>query len=57
MLIVFGLKKQDLSSCHKTDPECSGTTVWDDNFSLDVDGSQQAILVRVKMVYLQTICR
>ena len=45
--LVWGLKKQDLSSCHKTDAECMGDTMWDEDFNLNSPQAQQAILVRL----------
>ena len=45
VLLIWGLKKQDISRCHKTDPACFGDTVWDDNFNLDSAEAQNALLV------------
>ncbi|ELU03862.1 hypothetical protein CAPTEDRAFT_209557 [Capitella teleta] len=41
--LIWGLKVQDISSCHKTDFECTGNTVWDSNFNLDSATTQQAL--------------
>ncbi|ELT97356.1 hypothetical protein CAPTEDRAFT_185181 [Capitella teleta] len=42
--LVWGLKNQDLSECHKSDPDCFGKTVWDEDFSLNTQESQDALL-------------
>ncbi|XP_078001163.1 protein dispatched homolog 1-like [Glandiceps talaboti] len=41
--IVWGLQNQDLSSCHHTDYECTGDTVWDNTFDLNPTLSQEAM--------------
>ncbi|CAH1790939.1 unnamed protein product [Owenia fusiformis] len=42
--LVWGLKNQDRSMCHKTDFEnCTGTTVWDNGFDLNPAPAQKAI--------------
>ncbi|XP_077977450.1 protein dispatched homolog 1-like [Glandiceps talaboti] len=41
--IVWGMENQDLSSCHHTDYECTGQTIWDDSFDLNPTPSQKAI--------------
>ncbi|XP_077990897.1 protein dispatched-like [Glandiceps talaboti] len=43
VLIVWGLQNQDLSSCHHTDYECTGETVWDNSFDLNPTPSQKAL--------------
>ena len=48
---MFGLEEQDISQCHKTDPACFGTTVYDDNFSLESQQAQDDIVVR-RVTYL-----
>ena len=44
--VIFGLKNQDLSDCHKSDPTCFGKTVWDEKFNMDAPRIQQSFLVR-----------
>ncbi|XP_046379986.2 protein dispatched homolog 3-like [Haliotis rufescens] len=41
--LVWGLKEQDRASCHKTDYECFGRTVWDDGFDLNPKPAQNAL--------------
>ncbi|XP_067682304.1 protein dispatched homolog 1-like [Haliotis asinina] len=41
--LVWGLKGQDRASCHKTDYECSGKTVWDEGFDLNPKPAQNAL--------------
>lgn len=43
--IVFGLKEQDLSPCHRTDSLCFGSTVWDHSMDLNNKDSQIALMV------------
>ena len=45
LMLVWGLKNQDLSRCHRTDHKCMGDTVWDDSFHLNSAVAQQALLV------------
>ncbi|XP_021340144.1 protein dispatched homolog 1-like [Mizuhopecten yessoensis] len=46
--MVWGLRLQDRSACHKTDGEkCTGKTVWDEAFDLNPSPAQ---------VQLQTLC-
>ena len=45
VFIVFGLKNQDLSNCHRSDDLCFGKTVWDDGFDLNSAEAQQGFLV------------
>ncbi len=44
--IVFGLRQQDLDSCHHTDATCTGKTVWDPNFNMRTLEIQNAFKVR-----------
>ena len=43
--IIWGLKKQDRSSCHFTDFKCKGRTVFDNSFDLNPSDCQVALLV------------
>ena len=43
--IIWGLKKQDRSSCHFTDFKCKGMTVFDTSFDLNPTECQEALLV------------
>ena len=43
--IVWGMKAQDRSSCHRTDFECEGESVWDEGFDLNPAPAQMAMLV------------
>ena len=45
MYLIWGMKKQDLSSCHKTDALCFGDTVWDDEFDLSSVENQKVLQV------------
>jgi len=42
--IIWGLKKQDRSSCHFTDFKCKGLTVFDTSFDLNPTECQEALL-------------
>ena len=42
---VWGLKEQDRSTCHHTDFRCKGRTVFDEEFDMNNQGCQQAVLV------------
>lgn len=44
--IIWGLNKQDRSSCHFTDFKCKGRTVFDTSFDLNPKECQEALLVR-----------
>lgn len=46
IIIVFGMNKQDLSNCHKTDADCFGDTVWYDLFNLNNHQAQEDFMVR-----------
>ncbi|XP_050405065.1 protein dispatched homolog 3-like [Patella vulgata] len=48
--IVWGLKHQDLSACHKTDSKCKGKTVWDDGFDLNPKPAQMSLLQLCKRI-------
>ena len=50
VVIAWGLREQDLSECHHTDPVCTGKTVWDDTFNVNAPEAQQALLVRMRLV-------
>jgi hypothetical protein len=43
--VVWGLKEQDLSTCHRTDAQCFGETVWDDDFDINSENAQRQIKV------------
>ena len=43
--IIWGLKEQDRSGCHHTDPKCKGKTVFDNSFDLNPPPCQNAMLV------------
>ncbi|XP_065662076.1 protein dispatched homolog 1 isoform X3 [Hydra vulgaris] len=42
--IVWGLKNQDRKDCHFTDFKCKGKTVFDEDFDMNKNGCQAAIL-------------
>ncbi|XP_028402921.1 protein dispatched homolog 3-like [Dendronephthya gigantea] len=42
--IIWGLKEQDRSECHHTDFACKGKTIFDHEFDLNSQPSQQAML-------------
>ena len=44
--IVWGLKEQDLSTCHRTDAACTGETVFDDTFNMNSANAQTQLKVR-----------
>ncbi|XP_013396220.1 protein dispatched homolog 1 [Lingula anatina] len=41
--VIWGLQPQDLKSCHFSDSECDGKTVWDDAFDLNSAQAQLAL--------------
>ncbi|XP_064622607.1 protein dispatched homolog 1-like [Lineus longissimus] len=41
--LVWGMKPNDRSGCHRTDFECKGEQVWDDTFDMNTNGAQEAI--------------
>ena len=43
--LIWGMKNQDLSACHKTDALCVGDSVWDDEFDLSSVENQKALQV------------
>ncbi|XP_071961979.1 protein dispatched homolog 1-like [Antedon mediterranea] len=44
VILAWGLKNQDLSSCHFTDDTCAGQLVQDEEFDLSSAANQQAFL-------------
>ena len=43
--LIWGLKQQSLDECHHTDVDCTGTIRWDNDFDINDDQSQLALLV------------
>ena len=46
VFVIFGLKEQDLSDCHRSDDLCYGKVVWDEGFNLNSAEAQQGFLVK-----------
>ncbi|KAI0219170.1 hypothetical protein LSAT2_029225 [Lamellibrachia satsuma] len=44
VFVVWGLRRQSLSSCHQTNITCHGHTVWDDTFNMNPPDSQRAVV-------------
>ena len=54
--LVWGLKPQDRSSCHKSDFDvCGGDTVWDNHFDLNPAPAQKAILVKTNCAQFNSL--
>ncbi|CAD5119818.1 DgyrCDS8401 [Dimorphilus gyrociliatus] len=43
VIITWGMKERDFSDCHKTDHECKGKQVWDNDFDMNKPANQLAI--------------
>lgn len=45
VLLVWGMKKQDIGGCHHTEVDCFGHNVWDDTFDLNDLEAQNDLMV------------
>ena len=45
ILLVWGMKEQDVSDCHITAPDCWGENVWDNTFNLNETSVQEKLMV------------
>ena len=47
VLLIWGMKKQDLSCCNQMDADCFGCNSWDQTFTLNSVAAQRAFMVDV----------
>ena len=55
ILLLWGMKPRNMSTCHRSDYLCEGDQVWDETFDLNTPTAQFALQVKSFTPYILII--